>query len=77
MARQQSERMTRSDMRDALLRSGYLLESRVESQHHWGYVEANPTYVDPDTGKSREFDVYAMTARRAGPNDCDLLRHVV
>lgn len=62
-------------MREALLRSGYLLESRIESKlrERWGYVEANPTYPDPDTDKSREFDVYAMKAYPAGPSDRDYL----
>ena len=62
-------------MEEALLRSGYLLESRVESElrKEWGYVEANPTYVDPDTGKSREFDLYAMSVARAGPNEYDFI----
>jgi len=62
-------------MTGALLRSGYLLESRVEStlRKQWGYVEANPTYVDPDSGKSREFDLYALSAERAGPNEYDYI----
>ncbi len=62
-------------MREALLRSGYLLESRVESKLRevWGYVEANATYPDPETGKSREFDVYAMKTNKAGPDDYDFL----
>jgi hypothetical protein len=62
-------------MRDALLRSGYLLESRVESQlrEHWGYVEANATYLDPGTGQSREFDACATIAENAGPNEYDFL----
>src|SRR5260370_22750096 len=60
-------------MKEALLRSGYLLESRVESKlrKKWGYAEANPTYIDPDTGKSREFDLHAMRTERAGPNEYD------
>lgn len=75
MANQRSDKITRTQMRAALLRSGYLLESRVESRlrEHWGYVEANPTYTDPDTGKSREFDIYSMTAHQAGPSDLDFL----
>jgi hypothetical protein len=70
------ERITRAEMRDALLRSGYLLESHIESQlrdFSWGYVEANATYPDPESGKSREFDIYAVTARHAGPAEHDYL----
>jgi hypothetical protein len=69
-------KINRSEMRQALLRSGYLLESRIESylrDRHWGYVEANPTYEDPETGKSREYDVFAMYGLPAGPNERDWL----
>lgn len=68
-------KITRKEAKEALLRSGYLLECRVEGylREHWGYVEANATYEDPDTGKSREYDVYAMKAYPAGQNDRDYL----
>ena len=71
----QNDKITRAEMTGALLRSGYLLESRVESKlrRQWGYVEANPTYVDPGTGKSREFDLYALNAERAGPNEYEYI----
>jgi len=61
------EKISRSEIRDALLRSGYLLESRIESRlrEHWGYVETNASYQDPETGKSREFDVYSIDAVKA------------
>jgi hypothetical protein len=64
-----SSEITRAEARAALIRSGYLLESRAEArlQDAGYYVEANHTYPDPDTGKSREFDLYAMSAVRAGP----------
>ncbi len=70
-----SDRITRKAARLALLQSGYLLESRVEAylRRHWGYVEANATYEDPEAGKSREYDVYAMKAFQAGPTDDDWL----
>jgi hypothetical protein len=70
---QQSGKISRAEMTKALLRSGYLLESRVESKlrKQWGYVEANPTYIDPDTGKSREFDLEALTVQQAGPSEYD------
>jgi len=70
-----SDKITRLEMRDALVRSGYLLESRVEAslRELWGYVEANATYPDPETGKSREFDIFAMTVHQAGPDDRDYL----
>ena len=69
------DKISRNEIRDALLRSGYLLESRVESRlrEHWGYVETNASYQDPETGKSRELDVYSMAAVKAGPEDFDFV----
>lgn len=68
-------KITKSEIKDALLRSGYLLESRVETilRKNWGYVEANPTYTDPDSGKSREYDIFALYPCYAGPNRFDFL----
>ena len=70
-----SDRITTAEMKDALIRSGYLLESRVESRlrEHWGYVEANGTYSDPETEKSREFDLFGMSAHSCGPEEDDRL----
>jgi hypothetical protein len=79
MTAQSSDKITRPQMRDALLRSGYLLESRVETslRERGGYVEANATYPDLETGKSREFDVHAMFAHQAGPEEHDFLFSVL
>jgi hypothetical protein len=62
-------------MKDALLRSGYLLETRVEStiRQLWGHAIANNTYTDPITGQSREYDIHAMIARQGGPDEHDYL----
>lgn len=52
-------------MKGALLRSGYLLEHRIETvlrRQGW-YVEGSHAYRDSDTGKSRELDLYATRAR--------------
>lgn len=53
--------ITRREALDALLRSGYLLESRVESllRADKFYVEANSLVPDDSTGKMRELDVWA------------------
>jgi hypothetical protein len=62
------ERITPAEARDALLKSGYLLEHRLEAvlrRKGW-YVEANTAYQDKETGKSRELDIYALTMRRLG-----------
>jgi hypothetical protein len=58
--------MTEDQMREALSRSGYLLESRLERilESHGYYVDANTAYPDPSTGKSRELDIFAMSAVR-------------
>lgn len=64
-----------ADAKDALLRSGYLLESRIESalRRAGFYVQANASYQDPLTTKSREFDLYAMSAEKAGPGEIDYI----
>lgn len=50
----------------ALQRSGYLLETRVESllRGRGWVVEMNSAYPDPTTGKSRELDVYAVSGSK-------------
>jgi hypothetical protein len=57
-----SEKITKRDMKVAIRRSGYLIEQRVSQLiHDHGYhVEANPSFVDPVTGKSREYDTSAV-----------------
>lgn len=60
----QQLQITRPEIEDALRRSGYLLESRIEHKlrlEHW-HVEANAAYPDPITGKSRELDVNSLYA---------------
>ena len=66
---------TRTEIKDAILRSGYLLETRIEEllRKKWGFVEANSVYVDSITGKTRELDIYTLRADKAGPNDFDFL----
>lgn len=67
--------IARAEARDARLRSGYLLESRLESTLRKAgyYVEANHSYPDQDTGKSRELDLYGMSAIKAGRSERDFL----
>ena len=62
----QQVKINKSQARQALLRSGYLLESRIENiLSEKGYnVDANAVYTDPLTKKSREIDLYAMGAKR-------------
>jgi hypothetical protein len=58
--------ISRADAERAILRSGYLIESRLERllAGQGYYIEANDAYLDPLTGKSREIDLYALTARQ-------------
>lgn len=75
----QLNNITLNEAKEALQRSGYLLESRLEtvlSKRHY-YVEANEAYPDPESGKARELDLYAMSAHRAGPDDHDFIFHVL
>lgn len=67
--------ITIPEAKAALLRSGYLLESRVETvlRNTGYYVEANASYPDPVTGKSREFDLSALAVYPCGPDEMDLL----
>lgn len=69
------EKISLDEAKDALLRSGYLLETRLETllSKRAYFVEANGAYPDPETGKSREFDLYAMGAHRAGPEELDFI----
>lgn len=62
-------KISRRDMRAALLRSGYPLERRIESLlAARGYlVEASSAYPDEFSGKSRELDLWALNAKKAGP----------
>lgn len=57
-------RITTKEIKESILRSGYLLEQRVESVlgKHGYFVTANAAYPDPLTGKSREIDIDAISA---------------
>jgi hypothetical protein len=59
-----ADRIQDTEMREALLRSGYLLESRIETvlQARGYHLEMSAPVPDPKTGTSREMDAYAMKA---------------
>lgn len=66
-------KITEAEACEALQRSGYLLEHRVETllrRKGW-YVEANSAYEDNETQKSRELDIYALTGHRIGKEHPD------
>ncbi|HEX3037122.1 MAG TPA: hypothetical protein VHT73_18715 [Thermodesulfobacteriota bacterium] len=56
-------KISRAQMVDAITRSGYLLEQRVFPiiEDAGFYVETNPVFPDPATGKSREYDFSALS----------------
>jgi hypothetical protein len=64
---------------DALHRSGYLIEYRVEAVlREQGYhVAANTSYPDPVTGKPRELDVSATGGYPIDPDKKDFLFDVL
>lgn len=70
-----ASKITSAEAKNALLRSGYLLENRIAEifRKRGCYVEPNDIYPDTETGKAREYDIFAMTAQKAGPNDHDFL----
>ena len=57
--------ITLQEAKQALVQSGYLVECRLEQKllSAGYYVDANDAYLDPATGKSREMDLFAITAR--------------
>lgn len=62
-----------ADARGALLRSGYLLENRVEallSRRGYG-VQANVPFIDRVSDKERELDLHALRPVKAGPGEVD------
>jgi hypothetical protein len=67
--------ISRDEIADALRRSGYLIEYRIEDvlRGHGYHVSANTTYPDPITRKPREIDLSAIIGERAGPTDKDWL----
>jgi len=68
-------KIERAAMREAIERSGYLMEQRVllvlEKADY--YVESNPVYPDPITGKSREYDFSASAALRTFKEELDFV----
>jgi hypothetical protein len=60
------KKISTKEMMDAIQGSGYLVEQRVEQiiMKEGYYVETNPAFPDPDTGKSREFDISALSMKR-------------
>jgi len=68
-------KITPTQMAEAVIRSGYLLEQRVFPiiEKAGFYVETNPALPDPVTGKSREYDFSALSAIKVYREDWDFL----
>jgi hypothetical protein len=51
-----SSKISKKEMTEAIKRSGYLLEQRIEPvlTEAGFYVQMNEGYLDPETGKARE-----------------------
>jgi len=69
-----NKKITEKEMEDSILRSGYLLEQRVEVvlEKNAYFVTTNDAYPDPVTGKSREIDINALSAFKLS-KDLDFL----
>lgn len=68
-----NQKISVEDAKEALKRSGYLLESRVETilRQAEYFVETNILYEDPSTGKKRELDLIASTGANLFKNTND------
>jgi len=73
-----SPKITINQAKSALIRSGYLLEARAETilEESGFYVEANTAYPDPNTGKGREIDLYAVSANFISKKKYDAIFYV-
>lgn len=71
----QAKKITHPQMADAIRRSGYLMEQRLFPviENAGFYVETNPVYLDPLSGKSREYDFSAITGVKLYREDFDFL----
>ena len=69
--KQKVNRITKKEMKQAIIRSGYLLEQRVEPilEKAGYFVTTNEAYLDPFTGKSREVDISAISAVKISRGD--------
>ena len=69
------KRPSREQVKSAILRSGYLLEMRVERllSDEGFATEPNAMYPDPDTGKMRELDLVAQWNTCNAPSEASAL----
>ncbi|MCK4686799.1 MAG: hypothetical protein KAT66_01605 [Candidatus Lokiarchaeota archaeon] len=57
------DKISLKEIKDSIINSGYLIEQRVEPviEKEGYYVETNEVYFDPDTNKSKEIDLTAIS----------------
>jgi len=67
--------ISHSEVEEALRRSGYLLEYKIERilRSRGYFVQANQMYPDPLTGKQRELDLAVIGAEHVGPGKLEFL----
>jgi len=72
-------KISESEMRIAIERSGYLLEQRAKTTlERAGFgVEMNSSYSDPRTDVSREFDIWAVRSMQAIPGGLEHVAAVI
>lgn len=70
-----ADKISLEEMREAISRSGYLLEQRIKPKiERRGYfVETNQPYPDPQSGVSREYDISAVAGIRLYHGRMDFL----
>ena len=70
-----SQTITQTEMVDAIQRSGYPLEQRVAQaiREHGFLAHTNAAYTDPETGKSREYDISGIRVSMLGRNGMDAI----
>ena len=66
-----NDKITPKEMRDAIQRSGYLLEQRILPifEKFYYVIDLNAIFPDPETGKSREIDIKAFCMRKIFDTD--------
>ncbi len=68
-------RISVAEIKSTIESSGYLLEQRIGNllDSYGYYTETNPAYPDPETGKSREYDILALDMRKVYKKEEGLL----
>jgi len=74
-----NNKITPKEMRDAIQRSGYLLEQRILPifERFYYVIDLNTIFPGPGTGKSREIDIKTLCVQDIfGTNDFNNILHI-